>query len=197
MRLDHTASVPARSDDVWRFVNDVPAVVDCLPGARLTESVDESTYHGQVRISVGPWSLAYQGSLVVVDRDDDLRTLRMDASGRDRRGGGSAHAAITLTVEPDGTTATIRGRADVALTGPVASLSGLARAMSSRLFEQFAGEMSDVLAQGPAGPTGQADRRRDSRRDPRMDSVQVAPLLWSVTRQRVAGYLRGLGRRQT
>jgi len=188
MRLEHSAWVPAGCDEVWRFVNDIPAVVDCVPGARLIESVDDSTYGGLVRVSVGPWPLAYHGSLVVVDRDHDVRTLRMEVSGRDRRGAGSAHAAITLTVEPDGAGGTrIRGRADVTLTGPVASLTGLARAVSGRLFEQFAGEMSAALAQGPTGDARRADRRRDP--------VQVAPLLWSVTRRRVAGYLRGLGRR--
>jgi uncharacterized protein len=186
MRLDHTARVPVGHDDVWRFVNDIPALVGCVPGARLVESVDESTYGGLVRISVGPFSLAYQGSLVVIERDDDLRALRLEASGRDRRGGGSAQAAITVTLEPVGPNTTIRGAADVALSGPVASLSALTRAVSSRLFEQFADEMTDALTQGPAGRPPRGDRR--------LDSVQVAPLLWSVTRQRVTGYLRGLGR---
>jgi len=189
MRLDHSACVPVGCDEVWRFVNDIPAVVACVPGARVIESVDESTYRGLVRISVGPWSLAYQGSLVVIDRNDDSRTLALELSGRERRGAGSAHAAITLTVEPDDGAATrIRGRADVALTGPVASMTRLARAVSSRLFEQFAGEVSAALAQDPSGDAGRAERGRDS--------VQVAPLLWSVTRQRVTGYLRGLGRRR-
>ena len=186
MRLDHTARVPVGHDEVWRFVTDIPALVGCLPGARLVEIVDESTYRGLVRISVGPFSLAYQGSLVVIGREDARRTLRMDASGRDRRGGGSAQAAITLTVEPVGPNTTVRGSADVALTGPVASLSALTRAVSSRLFEQFADEMTVALTQEPTGHPRRADRR--------LDSVQVAPLLWSVTRQRVTGYLRGLGR---
>jgi len=186
MRLDHSAYVPADRDEVWRFVNDVPAVVDCVPGAQLVEAVDASTYRGLVRISLGPWSLTYQGSLVVVDRDADRQTLRMQASGRDRRGAGTAHASITLTVEPDGPATRVRGRADVALGGPLASLTALARAMSSRLFEDFAREMSDALA-GQVSGQPRPPRRRGH--------VQVAPLLWNVTRQRVAGYLRGLGGR--
>jgi hypothetical protein len=142
---------------------------------------------------VGPFSLAYQGSLVVVDCDDDRSTLTMEASGRDRGGAGAAHATITLTLVADGPATTVRAGADVALTGPVASLSGAARAVSSRLFEQFAGEMSDALAQEPSGDPGHPGH--PPRIDHRLDSVHVAPLLWSTTRQRVVGYLRGLGHR--
>lgn len=195
MRVDHTARVPVDRDEVWRFVNDIPAFVDCLPGARVTESVDESTYRGLVRISVGPFTMGYHGTLVVIDRDDDLRTLRMEADGRDRRGMGDARASIVLTLVPEDTGTTIRGGADVELTGPVASLTGVARVVSSRLFEEFAGELSDALAPELSRDPRPTDRRRDPRLDPRQDSVQLAPVLWSVTRQRVAGYLRGLGRR--
>ena len=184
LRLDHTACVPAGRDEVWRFLNDVPAVVECVLGAQVTESLDESTYRGVVRISVGPFSLAYAGTLAVLDRDDDLRTLRMEATGRDRRGAGAAHAAITLALEPDGEGTTIAAGADVMLTGPVASMPGVARAVSARLFADFAAQMSDALADETS-----ARGRDDSRR---RDSVQVAPLLWSVTRQRVAGYVRDL-----
>ena len=187
MRLDHTASVPVGRDEVWRFVNDIPVVLECLRGARLVESVDESTYRGTFRISVGPFSLAYHGTLVVIERDDDGRTLRMEVSGRDRRGAGSAHASITLALVPEGPGTRIRAGADVALTGPVASLTGVMRAVSSRLFEEFARAMAGVLAQGASGRPRQVERRGDS--------VQVAPLLWSATRDRVADYLRGLGDR--
>ena len=187
LRLDHTASVPVGRADVWRFVNDIPAVVDCVRGARLVESLDESTYRGLVRISVGPFSLAYQGTLVVIDRDDDLATIRMEASGRDRRGAGAAHAAITLALVPEGPGTTVRAGADVTLTGPVASLTGVARAVSGRLFEEFAGEMSDVLARERSGRPREVGRQRDS--------VPVGRLLWSATRERVAEYLRGLGDR--
>jgi carbon monoxide dehydrogenase subunit G len=188
MRLEHSADVPTGRDEVWRFVNDIPAVIGCVPGAQLTGSVDESTYRGLVRISVGPFSLAYQGSLRVIDSDDDLRTLRMQAQGLDRRGGGSAQAAITLALMAEGSGTSIRAAADVALSGPVASLGALTRAVSGRLFEQFADEMTNALEQkGPGHPTPAVGRR---------DSLQVAPMLWSVTRQRVTGYLRGLGRRR-
>jgi uncharacterized protein len=187
MRLDHSACVPTGRDEVWRFVNDIPAVIACVRGARLIESVDASTYRGRLRISVGPLSLAYHGSLVVIDRDDDLRRLRMEVFGTDRRGAGAARASITLAVLPEDTSTRIRAGADVALTGPVASVSGVARAVSSRLFEEFAGEMSDALAQEPSGHPRRVDRD--------LDSVQVAPVLWSVARQRVAGYLTSLGSR--
>jgi len=184
MRLDHTASVPAGRDDVWRFVNDVPAVVGCVPGAQVTDSVDESTYRGLVRISLGPLSLAYEGSLTVVDRDEDLRTLRMEAAGVDRRGAGSARAAITLALVPAAVGTRVDAGADVALTGPAASMTGVARAVSARLFADFAAQMSVALEGESSGRPPGTGRSRAS--------VRVAPLLWSVARQRVAGYVNGL-----
>jgi carbon monoxide dehydrogenase subunit G len=216
VRLDHRVLVPVGTEDVWRFLNDVPAVARCLPGAELTDVVDDDTYHGSVKVSVGPLAMNYSGELKVAERDGHRHRMRIDASGRDRRGAGTASAAISLELEPEGDKTEIAVVSDVRLTGRMAALGRGVQDVSSRLFAEFAEEMANQLGgdTGRAHPPSQAAggtavpdhsgsgggvRPGNATYPPAQpghtDSIKLVPLVWSVTRQRIANFLQRLSDR--
>lgn len=43
MRLENSFEVPAPPEQVWALLADVPQAIPCMPGAELTEIVDDST----------------------------------------------------------------------------------------------------------------------------------------------------------
>ncbi|MGH3360732.1 MAG: SRPBCC family protein [Nocardioidaceae bacterium] len=215
MRLDHQVKVPADVDDVWKFLDDIHAVAACLPGAELTETVDDDRFRGQVKLAIGPLAMNYAGEVRIVGRDDAAHTLRLDAFGRERRGSGTARADITLSLRPDGSATTLQVVSDIALTGRVASLGRGVRDVSNKLFSEFAERLAAQLGAEP-GPTAaqpvrravptqdQADVARDVRPEKRYsslpgvegsDSIKLAPLVWSVTRERLATFLQRLSDR--
>jgi uncharacterized protein len=216
VRLDHRVLVPVGTEDVWRFLNDIPAVARCLPGAELTDVVDDDTYHGSVKVAVGPLAMNYAGELKVAERDDREHRMRMDASGRDRRGAGTASAAISLEVAPEGDKTEIAVVSDVRLTGRMAALGRGVQDVSSRLFAEFAEEMAIALSgdtgsvhapRPAAGGTAVPDHRGSgggvrpgaaaspSAQPGHTDSIKLVPLVWSVTRQRMANFLQRLSDR--
>lgn len=215
MRLQHQVQVPAGIDDVWKFLDDIHAVAACMPGAELTETVGDDTYRGQVKLSIGPLAMNYAGEVRIVERDDASHTMRVDASGRERRGSGTARATIELTLTPDGSSTALEVISDVALTGRVASLGRGVRDVSNKLFAEFAERLAARLGadpvrtptavQRPAGVrTGsQADVARDvpAARNSSLsgvegsDSIKLAPLVWSVSRERLANLLQRLSDR--
>src|SRR5205814_8174227 len=44
MRLENTFDVPAPPERAWELLMDVPRVIPCMPGAELTETVDDATW---------------------------------------------------------------------------------------------------------------------------------------------------------
>ncbi|MDN5892388.1 MAG: SRPBCC family protein [Nocardioides sp.] len=212
MRLDHSVSVPAKVQDVWRFLEDTHAVVACMPGAELTEELDRDNFKGQVRISIGPLAMNYNGDVTVVERDGTNHQMRIDAAGKDRRGSGTARAAINLTLEPAGEATKLSVVTDVQLTGRIASLGRGVRDVSNKLFSEFADELATQV--GPqrrgttrttaaptvgeeSGPTAtpSASSAAPGNRVDADKQIKIAPLVWSVTRQRLADFLARLSDR--
>ena len=53
MQLVHEFTVNTPVDLAWAVLTDVERIAPCMPGAQLTE-VDGDTYHGLVKVKVGP-----------------------------------------------------------------------------------------------------------------------------------------------
>ena len=61
MLLKNTFDVPHPVDAVWEFFEDIPQVAACLPGAELTEVIDDDDYRGRVAVGLGPVKLRFNG----------------------------------------------------------------------------------------------------------------------------------------
>ena len=48
---------------VWAFLSDVRKVGSCLPGAQITEAVDDRTYKGAITVKVGPITSQFNGEV--------------------------------------------------------------------------------------------------------------------------------------
>ncbi|HEV8163461.1 MAG TPA: SRPBCC family protein, partial [Actinomycetota bacterium] len=94
MRIEQTVEVEAPLDRVWALVNDVPRVAPCMPGAELTEVVDERTFAGTVKVKLGPINLSYKGTVMLDQVDEAGHSAQLSANGRDVRGGGTAKAKV-------------------------------------------------------------------------------------------------------
>ena len=219
MRLDQTVDISAHIDQVWKFLDDVPAVASCMPGAQLTRTVDDSTYEGLVKVAIGPLATNYTGTLTIEERDDAQYTMIMLASGRDRRGSGTAKANVTARLVPNGDHTRLHVDSDVQLTGRVASLGRGVQDVSNKLFAEFADQLatelrgeqtaaSKVPPPAPAStyeppttaapttpPTTSAHEAAAQHAAGRGATIKVGPLLWSITREKLAAFLLRLSKK--
>jgi uncharacterized protein len=141
MRIENVVEVDAPVDRVWALVNDIPKVAPCMPGAALTNVVDEQTYEGTVAVKLGPLRMSYKGTVVIQDVDEAGRSARLAASGKDTKGAGTARATVDTRLEPVGDARTrMSVTSDVQLTGRVASFGrgGAINDVATRLFREFA-----------------------------------------------------------
>jgi carbon monoxide dehydrogenase subunit G len=134
-------------------LQDVEAIAPCMPGAELTEAVDERTWKGKVHVRFGPIQMAFTGTVVVEERDDVAHRARLFAKGTEQRGKGAATAKVESWLEPAGDEGTtVHIRSDLTITGAAAQLSrGLLPEVSKLLTKQFAECLEAKLHEEPQG----------------------------------------------
>ena len=161
MKVESSFTVPQDAGRLWAFLLDVERVAPCLPGAELTETVDERTWKGRVSMKFGPVGLAFAGSVEMTERDDEARRVVLHARGTEQKGKGAATATITSWVESTSAEAsTVRMEADIAMTGAVAQLSrGLLPEVAKRLTAEFAQRLEAAMTgDAPPSEAGRDDR---------------------------------------
>jgi carbon monoxide dehydrogenase subunit G len=139
VEIENTFAVASEPDRVYAFLLDINRVVACVPGAQLSEVVDPTTFHGKVKIKVGPVTVSYDGVAHIDSRDDAARTAVLSAEGRETTGSGSAKATTTMVVTPDGEGSSVRFSTNFTVVGRVAQFGrGIMEDVSKRLIEQMA-----------------------------------------------------------
>lgn len=152
MEFDNHFEVPAPPEQVWAHLLDVEAVVPCMPGAELTETVDDRTWKGQVTIKLGAVSLTFKGTVSMTERDDEAKRVALDAKGMEARGKGQAKATVTSTMSStaDGGTR-VDMHTDLSLSGQAAQMGrGMIGDVSQRLASEFADCIAEELTARPA-----------------------------------------------
>jgi carbon monoxide dehydrogenase subunit G len=139
VKIENEFTVPAPLDHLWSYLLDVERIAPCMPGAELTETVDDTTWKGKVNMKLGPVSLAFAGTVSMEERDDDGHRVVLHARGMEQKGKGAANAVVTSWLEPGEGETAVKMVADIQLTGAVAQLSrGLLPEVSRKLTAQFA-----------------------------------------------------------
>ena len=146
MRIEEKFTVAAPADEVWAFLTDPERVAAALPGAEISEKVDENTYKGGMGVKVGPVSAAYNGT-VAFELDEERRSAVVRAKGQGKAGMGTADMKMTSSVvalADGGTEVTVE--ADLAVTGILAQLGrGMMQHVSKRMFKEFTQVMEKEL----------------------------------------------------
>jgi uncharacterized protein len=146
--IENEFRATAPVEELWAFLLDVERIAPCMPGAELTEVVDDRTWKGKVSMKFGPVAMVFAGTVALQDRDDTAHRVVLSAKGMEQKGKGAANASVTSWLEPAGEGASVvKMRADISLTGAAAQLSrGLMPEVSRKLTQQFADCLEQTLA---------------------------------------------------
>ena len=164
MEIENEFTVPAPIDHVWAYLLDVERVAPCMPGAELTEVVDDTTWKGKVNMKLGPVSLSFAGTVTMQDRDDVAHKIVLAAKGMEQKGKGAANASVTSWLEDGQGETHVKMQADIHLTGTVAQLSrGLLPEVSRKLTQQFADCLARSMGAAEVIATESADVADEAR----------------------------------
>jgi uncharacterized protein len=198
VHIENDFTVQAPIERVWTFLLDVEKVAPCMPGAELTEVVDDHTWKGKTNIKVGPVSLSFAGTVVMEERDDVAHHVKLSAKGMEQRGKGAASAAVVSQLEQvDGGTK-VSMETDLTITGAVAQYGrGMMQDISQRLTREFAQCLeTNILAGEASAATEAADpgSGADERDRPDISGASTAPASPApqVTARPVKGFRLGV-----
>src|SRR5262249_32393501 len=122
----------------------------CMPGAGLTETVDENTWKGVVHVRLGPVAFEFGTDVTRESRDDAARRVVLVTKARERRGRGSAQARIEARLAGGGGKPSVEIPPDLNRQGAVAQYGrGLVPEMAGQMTKEFAANIASLLEREP------------------------------------------------
>ena len=67
--FDNSFYVPLPPAEAWRVLMDIRRIAPCIPGAELTEVVDDRTYQGTISVPLGPVAFGFDGVMKFEELD--------------------------------------------------------------------------------------------------------------------------------
>lgn len=138
-------------ENTWTFLQDISGVASCMPGAEITEKVDEKNYKGKVKAKVGPATMSFNGDIEIMEINDGEKKLHFVGKGQDTKGTSAAEMDLTAYVREgkDGGTELV-GDAIVTVSGVIANFGGrMMTQVADQILNQFGKNFANnVIAMG-------------------------------------------------
>lgn len=154
MELQNSFTVPADIETAWQILLDVPRIAPCMPGAELTEAVDETHFKGNAKLRVGPVQLSFSGEAELTDVDPVAHTAQVNARGNDVKGRGAARADVKFALVGEGGNTRVDITTDLNLTGAVAQYgraTGLISEIAAQIIADFAKNLERQFSSAALG----------------------------------------------
>jgi|SRR5581483_6433418 len=192
IHLENEFTVPASTDEVWEFLLDPRRVAPCMPGAELTEVLNDRQYKGKIYIKMGPVSLSFNGDVDITERDDVAKRMVIKAKGSELKGKGQASANIIQSLERNGSGTRMRISQDIDLSGPLAQYGrGMIQDVTGSLMNEFADRLEADLSRGrsAAGGNGAVLAPAPPRKK-KKNSVSGFKLGWIAVKSGIARFFK-------
>jgi uncharacterized protein len=124
-----------------------------MPGAEVTERVDDQNYKAKLTTAVGPIRPSFDVK-ARVERDDSAKEGNIDVNAVDRRGGSQARAKIIYRLSEQNGGTKVEIEQNVTLSGPLAQFgrTGIIEDINAQMTRQFAACLQSKLS--PSGARG-------------------------------------------
>ena len=189
IRIEKTFQVQEPLETVWKFIRDPRKVANCLPGAQITETLDDRTFKGVIKVQVGPSVTDYKGQVHIERLDDQQHEIELAGKGQDIRGKGSASMKMTGKVQslPDGSTE-VASIAEVNVVGLLAQMGArMIQEVSNKMFAEFTSNLRVRLEQEKM-PEGDPAKTQITAEEPQ--PINALPLVASLVRDSAVGFVR-------
>jgi carbon monoxide dehydrogenase subunit G len=157
VKLDKRYPVAASPEQAWTVLRDIRATAACMPGAAITEQLDDTHFKGTVRSKVGPAVMMFGGDIELLGVDEAAKELKMLGKGADKSGS-SASMNLVAHLEPgaDAGSAVLVGQATILVSGKLAQFgSRLLVPVSDAMLGQFANNFNAAAMAVAAAPVGE------------------------------------------
>ena len=171
-------------DMIWKCMIDPSFMVKSVPGAELTEQLDERNFKGKISIKIGPVTAKFNGEAEFTKLEEADYELTMEGKGLDTSGKGGANMTMNIklsTLEEGGTE--MQSSMSLSITGRLAQFGArMIVAVNNKMFDQWATSFTELLNE----QTSSKDSEEKSNNQPDNGSVaeptpvKALPLAWAA-----------------
>jgi uncharacterized protein len=134
-------------DKVWALLSNPKQISGCVPGASITEQIDDKNYKGEVSLKFGPVKSKYDGQITITELDDVNHKMVLNGKGLDSKGKGSAEMTMNGSAETVDNGTKVNFVMIINIQGTLAQFgSRLINDVSNQLMNQFADNFKSMLS---------------------------------------------------
>lgn len=134
-------------EKVWIYLADPTKIVTCVPGASLTEKIDDRNFKGQVAMKLGPVKVKFNGAVEIEDLDKDNWKMQLKGKGTDAKGKGSANMKMNGNLSATDTGTAVDFTMELSIVGKLAQFgSRLINDVTDQVLNQFVDNFKAKLA---------------------------------------------------
>lgn len=134
-------------DKVWAGLSNPIEISGCVPGASITEQLDENNYKGEVSLKFGPVKSKYDGEITIAEMDNENHTMVLKGKGLDSKGKGSAEMTMNGKAKEVADGTEVDFEMVVNIQGTLAQFgSRLINDVSDQLMKQFVDNFKSMLS---------------------------------------------------
>ena len=171
-------------DMIWKCMIDPSFMVKSVPGAELTEQLDERNFKGKISIKIGPVTAKFNGEAEFTKLEEADYELTMEGKGLDTSGKGGANMTMNIklsTLEEGGTE--MQSSMSLSITGRLAQFGArMIVAVNNKMFDQWATSFTELLNEQTSskGSEEKSNNQPDNANVAEPTPVKALPLAWAA-----------------
>lgn len=152
--------IAAPREAVWKALNDVDVLRQCIPGCESLEKVSDTDMAAKVKLQIGPVRAAFTGKVTLSDIDPP-NGYRISGEGQGGVAGYAKGGAVVRLLE-DGAGTLLKYEAKADVGGKLAQLGGrLIDSTAKKLAGDFFQKFGEIVGGGGAAAPGAAPARKE------------------------------------
>jgi len=171
-------------DMIWKCMIDPSFMVKSVPGAELTERLDERNFKGKINIKIGPVTAKFNGEAEFTKLEEADYELTMEGKGLDTSGKGGANMTMNIklsTLEERGTE--MQSSMSLSITGRLAQFGArMIVAVNNKMFDQWATSFTELLNEQISSKDSEekSNNQPDNGNVAEPTPVKALPLAWAA-----------------
>ena len=171
-------------DMIWKCMIDPSFMVKSVPGAELTEQLDERNFKGKISIKIGPVTAKFNGEAEFTKLEEADYELTMEGKGLDTSGKGGANMTMNIklsTLEEGGTE--MQSSMSLSITGRLAQFGArMIVAVNNKMFDQWAKSFTELLNEQTSSKDSEekSNNQQDNGNVAEPTPVKALPLAWAA-----------------
>ena len=200
IELQETFQINAPIDVVWQFLLSPENVATCMPGASLTEIVDDKSFVGTMKLKLGAINAKFNGTITYSEVDKDNNRVVLLAEAKDTSGG-TVKGTITAKMTPTTDRVTeLQCEANIDLTGRLLQVGrGLIDGVAAQIIGKFIKNVQNMLesqaqegaAEGESATSAEAAEKPVVDTD---DSINVLAVVLKAIWIKIVGLFKRKGK---